>query len=174
MVDNKLIEKIIQEVMASMSQRDEAPTEAALTRCISHLTGNKASQADYPLSETRADSLKTPTGKALSDITLENIMNGVVTADDVKIAPETLALQADVAESVNRSAFAANLKRAAELIAVPDARILEIYNAMRPYRSTKAELLAIADELEHDYGCVINSNLVREAAEVYERRGRLK
>lgn len=44
-----------------------------------------------------------------------------------------------------------NFERAAELTAVPDDRILEIYNALRPYRSTCAELLAIADDLEHRY-----------------------
>ena len=44
-----------------------------------------------------------------------------------------------------------NFERAAELTAVPDDRILEIYNALRPYRSTQAELLAIADDLEHRY-----------------------
>ena len=83
-------------------------------------------------------------------------------------------MQAQVAESVGRDAFASNLRRAAELIAVPDKRILEIYNSLRPYRSTKAELYAIADELENQYNCKINAAFVREAADVYERRGRLK
>ncbi len=41
-----------------------------------------------------------------------------------------------------------NFCRAAELIAIPDERILAIYNALRPFR-LQAELLAIADELEH-------------------------
>ena len=31
--------------------------------------------------------------------------------------------------------------------AVPDARILQMYNALRPNRSTKSDLLAIADEI---------------------------
>ena len=53
-----------------------------------------------------------------------------------------------MAESVHREAFAGNLRRAAELIAVPDDRLLEIYNALRPYRSTKQELLDIAGELD--------------------------
>lgn len=44
-----------------------------------------------------------------------------------------------------------NFERAAELTAVPDDRILEIYNALRPYRSTKDELMAIADDLENRY-----------------------
>ena len=51
---------------------------------------------------------------------------------------------------------------------------LEIYNALRPYRSTRAELLAIAEELETKYNAKISGGLVREAAAVYEARGRLK
>ena len=90
------------------------------------------------------------------------------------IAPETLEMQAQVAESVHREAFAGNLRRAAELIAVPDDRLLEIYNALRPYRSTKQELLDIAGELDGKYGAKTAASLVREAAEVYEKRGRLK
>ncbi len=50
---------------------------------------------------------------------------------------------------MQRHAVARNFRRAAELIAIPDERILAIYNALRPFRSSQAELLAIADELEH-------------------------
>ena len=120
------------------------------------------------------DTIKAPTGRTLNEITLEKLMSGEVTADDVKIAPETLEMQAQVAESVGRDAFARNLRRAAELIAVPDDRILEIYNSLRPYRSTKEELMAIANELEDNYNATINAKLVREAANLYEARGRLK
>lgn len=48
------------------------------------------------------------------------------------------------------------------------------YNALRPYRSTKQELLDIAGELDGKYGAKTAASLVREAAEVYEKRGRLK
>ena len=75
---------------------------------------------------------------------------------------------------MGRGMFAANLRRAAELTKVSDERVLEMYNALRPYRSTKAELLAIADELEQKYGAKVNAAFVREACEVYERRGRLR
>lgn len=105
---------------------------------------------------------------------MENVMNGTIGAADCRIAPETLEMQAQVAESVNRNSFARNLRRAAELIAIPDARILEIYNSLRPYRSTKVELLAIADELEIKYNAKVNAAFVREAAELYEKRDRLR
>jgi propanediol dehydratase small subunit len=66
------------------------------------------------------------------------------------------------------------MRRAAELIAVPDDQLLIIYNSLRPYRSTKAELYGIADELEQKYKCTVNAAFIREAADVYEKRGRLK
>ena len=96
------------------------------------------------------------------------------TSDVLTLLAATLEMQAQVAESVHREAFAGNLRRAAELIAVPDDRLLEIYNALRPYRSTKQELLDIAGELDGKYGAKTAASLVREAAEVYEKRGRLK
>jgi glycerol dehydratase small subunit len=63
---------------------------------------------------------------------------------------------------------------AAELIAIPDARILEIYNALRPFRSSFAELQAIADELEHTWHATVNAGFVRESAEVYQQRNKLR
>ncbi len=83
-------------------------------------------------------------------------------------------LAGQIGESIGRPQFARNLRRAAEMTAVPDERILEIYNSLRPNRSTKAELTAIADELENKYGAKVCAGFVREAAGVYERRGVLK
>lgn len=83
-------------------------------------------------------------------------------------------MQAQVAEDAGRSTLARNLRRAAELNPVPDDRLLEIYNALRPYRSTKAELYEIADELENQYGAKVSAGFVREAADVYDSRGRLR
>ncbi|MDR1790971.1 MAG: diol dehydratase small subunit, partial [Propionibacteriaceae bacterium] len=97
-----------------------------------------------------------------------------LTSEDFRTNPEVLIMQAEVAESVGRDAFGRNLRRAAELTAVPDAELLAVYNALRPYRSTKAELLAIADKLDTQYGCKISADFIREAVGVYEARNRLK
>ena len=67
-----------------------------------------------------------------------------------------------------------NFERAAELTAVPEDRILEIYNALRPYRSTKQELLDIAEDLESRYKAKICAAFVREAAALYVERKKLK
>ena len=128
----------------------------------------------YPLATKRPGDINTLTGKNLQEITLENVLNGKIKPEDVRISPETLEMQAEIAEGMNRNAIARNLRRAAELISVPDERILEIYNALRPYRSTKEELLNIADELEKVYSAKVNAGLVREAAEVYEKSNKLK
>ena len=134
----------------------------------------KMSPKDYPLAIKRSDDIKTPTGKNFKDITLENILSGDIKPEDVRISPETLEMQAQIAEGMNREAIARNFRRAAELIKVPDDRILEIYNSLRPFRSTKEELLAIAEELENVYGAKVNADFVREAVEIYEKRNKLK
>lgn len=159
-----LMKQIVEQVMAAMSGK-AAPAAAPKKGCVT--------AADYPLGVKMPEAIKTPTGKPYSSLSYEKVIAGELTSDDMRIAPETLEMQAQVAESVGREAFAGNLRRAAELIAVPDERLLQIYNALRPYRSTKQELLDIAAELE-GYKCVIAAGLVREAAEVYEKRGRLK
>ncbi|WP_324823400.1 diol dehydratase small subunit [Sinanaerobacter sp. ZZT-01] len=162
-----LMKQIVEEVMKAMSGNAAAVKG---DDCVSE----KITADHYPLGDKMSDKIFSPTGKKLSDMTIEQVLNGKLTSEDMRIAPETLELQAQVAESVGRDAFAANLRRASELITVPDDRLLEIYNALRPYRSTKEELYEIAEELEKTYGCFINATLVKEAAEVYSKRGRLR
>ena len=172
MSENKMIEDIVREVLKSMAG---APQTAPVSGQVQAGTGvGLCPERDYPLASKRPDLLKTPTGKTLADITLDKIMNGEVKSEDVRITPETLRMQAEIADGVGRNQFAGNLRRAAELVAIPDDRVLEIYNSLRPYRSTKQELLAIAEEMEVQYNAKINAAFVREAAEVYERRNRLR
>lgn len=71
-------------------------------------------------------------------------------------------MHADISESLGRTQLAKNFRRASEMINISDARILQIYNAMRPNRSTKEQLLAIANELEEEYGALENAKLIRE------------
>ena len=159
-----LMKQIVEQVMHAMNNGAAAPTAP---------TG-KVTATNYPLAENMAEKISTPTGKPFTSLSYDKVISGEITAEDMRISPETLEMQAQVAESVNREAFAGNLRRAAELIAVPDERLLEIYNALRPYRSTKQELIDIANELDQKYGAKTAAGLVREAAEVYEQRGRLK
>lgn len=162
-----LMKQIVEQVMKTMQHGGSASAPASPA-------GGKVTAANYPLAENMADKIKTPTGKPFTSLSYDKVISGELTADDMRISPETLEMQAQVAESVNREAFAGNLRRAAELISVPDDRLLEIYNALRPYRSSKQDLLDIANELDQKYGAKAAATLVREAADVYEKRGRLK
>jgi propanediol dehydratase small subunit len=132
-----------------------------------------SAERDYPLATKRPDLVKSASGLPLDQITLDKVIAGEIKFEDIKTRPETLEYQAQIAESAGRPSLATNLRRAAEMTRIPDARVLEIYNALRPNRSTKQELLAIASELDSQYQASICAALVREAAEVYERRGRL-
>lgn len=165
-----LMKQIVEQVLAAMKNNGVAPAAAPAATT----TKKRFTKADYPLAEKSPEIIKTPTGKPFTSLSYEKVLSGELQIEDMRIAPETLEMQAQVAESVKREAFAGNLRRAAELIPVPDKRLLEIYNALRPYKSTKQELIDIADELLNKYGAKTASALVREAAEVYEKRGRTK
>ena len=92
--------------------------------------------------------------------------------EDLRATPETLRRQAAVAEAAGRTALADNLGRAAELAAIPSDTILEIYTALRPHRSSEDELEAWAARLD-EAGAPLSAAFVREAIEVYARRGLL-
>ena len=62
--------------------------------------------------------------------------------------PETLQRQVAIARASGRAPLAENLERAAELARVPDDELLAIYTALRPHRSTAAELEEWAVKLE--------------------------
>ena len=81
-------------------------------------------------------------GRPVEAITLAAVTAGEVGIDDIRIHPDTLRAQAEVAAAHGNPQLAANLLRAAVLALLPDDRILAIYEALRPRRSTHAELLA--------------------------------
>lgn len=168
MDQEQLIRQIMAEVMANLGK------DSVAFQKKSPAAGGAIGKEQYPLGEKMPEKVFSATGKKLSDFSLDKLKSGELTAEDFRIAPETLEMQAQVAESVDRDSLARNMRRAAELIAVPDDQLLSIYNSLRPYRSTKAELYGIAEELETKYNCKVNAAFIREAADVYEKRGRLK
>lgn len=129
---------------------------------------------DYPIGERRPDLVRTAAGRPLEAVTLDAVMAGEVEAAEIRISPQALRYQAQVAEAHGRGHLASNFERAAELTAVPDSRILQIYDALRPGRASSEELEAIALELEEQYGAPRTAALVREARSAYERRGVLR
>lgn len=120
----------------------------------------------YPLSQYMRDALRSPSGLSFDEITLEAVLEGKVGMADLRVTAEALELQAEVAEGAGRWQLAENLRRAAELVGVPEDKILSIYEALRPGRATRAQLLAYAEELEVRYGAPRCAAFLREAADV--------
>src|SRR5919204_954243 len=129
--------------------------------------------SDYPLGSRRPDLVATPAGIPLEEITLDAVRSDHVNANELRATPETLSRQAAVALTAGRAQLADNLSRAAELANVPPEVILEIYTALRPRRSTAAELEHWADRLESEYNAPRIAAFVREAKDVYVERGLL-
>jgi propanediol dehydratase small subunit len=130
--------------------------------------------ADYPIGTKRPDLIRTPGGLRLEELTLDALRSGGLEASELRATAETLRLQAEVAHAAGRRQLAANLGRAAELTALPDEVILEIYTALRPHRSDAGELESWADRLERDFRAPLTAAFVREASAVYSRRKLLR
>ena len=128
----------------------------------------------YPLGEHEKEKITSRTGKKLTDITLDEVMKNRVSADDIKISKEVLKAQGQVAREAGNDPMEKNFERAAELVDVPDEVILKMYDKLRPNRSTKLELVMMAQELLEKYNAKNCAKLVMEAAEVYEKRGILR
>lgn len=127
----------------------------------------------YPLSQ-HPEELRSATGRALSDITLEAVEQDLLSAADLQIDAETLHAQAEIARRAGYPQLAANLTRAAELTAVPNEALLRLYETLRPHRATFDELEALAESLMAEYGASATAAFVREAAEAYRARGLLR
>lgn len=172
------MEDLVAKVMADMKDSDTkskpAENQTSTQSTASTSTDKELGRDDYPLFRKHPDMIKSPTGKSVSDITLDNVINDKITPDDLRITPATLKAQGEIAKSAGRAAIKSNFDRAAELTAIPDKRLLEMYGSLRPYRSTEQELLDMADELENKYNAKITADWVREAAKNYKIRKKLK
>lgn len=127
----------------------------------------------YPLGSQRPDLVETRSGAPFDSLTFAAARDGALSADDLRATAMTLLRQSEIAHSHGRVQLAENLARASELVDVPDDELLAIYTALRPGRSTGAELEHAAVVLD-GYGATRNASFVREAAVAYAERGLLR
>ena len=128
--------------------------------------------AIYPIGEKQRAHVKTRHGHSLNDLTLDNLLAGQLTVSDFTITGEGLRLQATIAEKAGRPNLAQNLRRGAELVEIPEAVLLDIYELLRPGRAQNPdELRTAANQLRETYEAKETASLLEEAALIYERRG---
>lgn len=120
------------------------------------------------------ENMKSKTGKSINEITIENVLNGKIKLEDIKISSETLLRQGNIAYECGRPQLKKNFQRAAELVDVPDDIVLKVYESLRPNRSTKGELLKIASILKNKYKAEECAKFIQNTVDVYEKRSILK
>lgn len=76
--------------------------------------------------------------------TVAAAVDGKLDLSDLRMDPAVLAHQAVVAEEHGNPQLAENFLRAAELATIDDEEVMGLYEALRPYRSTAAELDALS------------------------------
>jgi propanediol dehydratase small subunit len=132
---------------------------------VSEVTG-EADMTD----EADVTGIRALSGRAVDGLTVEAVRAGEVGVADLRIHPDALERQAVVAEQHGNPQLAENLRRAAELTRLPDDEVLAVYEALRPGRSTPAQLAELAASLAAR-GLPRCAALVSEAADIYARRG---
>lgn len=123
----------------------------------------------YPLYGDARAQLTLPSGRPIADLSLESLRAGRLSASDLGIHERTLREQARIAGEAGFAPLARNLERAAELTRVPDAKILQVYEALRR-GDRRVTLEALAREIEQDYGATRTAAFLREAAAACENR----
>jgi propanediol dehydratase small subunit len=127
---------------------------------------------DYPVAEKDPESVKGARGKPLASITLDAVVQGEITIEDLRITPEALRTQAEISRDAGRPKLAENFSRAAELVDIPQDVIMQTYELLRPGRAkSKAELEAAAHTMRIKYKADRIAAFIEEAAAVYETRG---
>jgi propanediol dehydratase small subunit len=127
-------------------------------------------QMRYPLAAGGRAHVRSATGKAVTEITLDAAVSGLLRPRDVAVSAETLRVQAGFAKRGGNPQLAENLRRAAELVAFDDDELLRFYEMLRPGRSSARELDSLAAALA-ERGAERCAELVREARAAYVRRG---
>ncbi len=122
----------------------------------------------------KKNTIYTFSGRSIDELSVEGILSGDLTAEDFRIHGETLNHQARVAEEAGYTQLAENLRRAAELTHMSNEAILDIYNTLRPRRTSYTEMIDMANRLEIEQKAPLTASLVREAAEIYLQRGIVK
>jgi propanediol dehydratase small subunit len=123
-----------------------------------------------PVAE-RPTAVRTPSGPDPA-LTVEAVLEGRAGLDDIRITPDALRRQAEIARSAGRETLAENFERAAELALMPQDELLATYEMLRPGRAGSASvMLTAAARLKEAYGAVRVAALIEEAADTYEVRG---
>lgn len=117
----------------------------------------------YPLYQKDHARITLASGRPIADLSLEHVQEGRLGASDLGIHEETLRQQARIADEAGFAPLGRNLERAAELTRLPDAKILEIYDALRR-GERRAALEDLAREIEQAYGASLTAAFLREAA----------
>lgn len=128
---------------------------------------------DYPLATRCPEHILTPTGKPLTDITLEKVLSGEVGPQDVRISRQTLEYRAQIAEQMQRHAVARNFAARRSLSPfLTSAFWLSITRCARSApRRRSCWRSPTSWSTRH---ATVNAAFVRESAEVYQQRHKLR
>ena len=84
---------------------------------------------------------------------MDAVMRNQIAPDDIRFKRNALCTGTGGKNENGNDPMEKNFERAAELVDVPDDVILKMYDKLRPNRSTKLELVLMAQELLEKIQC---------------------
>ena len=103
------VELLVKQILEQMNRSEtSAPS-------FSSSNQDEATANDYPIAKKHPDWIKIGDNKKFEDVTLENILSGRISSQDLRIKPEILIKQGEIAKNSGREAIQYNFSRAAEL-----------------------------------------------------------
>jgi propanediol dehydratase small subunit len=114
--------------------------------------------------------IRSRSGRSLDELTIEAVRKRTLAINDFAISRAQLEAQARAAQADGHPQLAESLRRAAEMTALSNERVMRIYEMLRPGRASGDELARLAGELAA-LGMPRLAAFVAEAADAYRARG---
>lgn len=139
---------------------------------VSQASSSQASsvQASSSRREGVDPRVQTWAGRDLDLLTMDAARDGDLGPDDLRLHPDSLLRQAEVAAAEGNSQLAGSLQLAAELALLPDSELLGLYDMLRPGRAS-LDAMTEAVRLLEGLGMPRAAAHVQEAAAWYTARG---
>ena len=113
-----LIRQIVSEIEGAKGQATQYSAPHTPSTSNTTVVDRVVTIEDYPIAKKHPEWIDLGQGRNLSHITMDNVMAGHITMDDLKISPSILKAQGQIAKAGGRDQIELNFSRAAEMTKV--------------------------------------------------------
>ena len=130
-----LIRQIVSEIEGAKGNTTQYSAPHTSSTPNTTVVDRVATIEDYPIAKKHPEWIDLGQGRDLSHITMDNVMAGHITMDDLKISPSILKAQGQIAKAGGRDQIELNFSRAAEMTKVSDKCTMHFVHIVLPNKN---------------------------------------